>query len=223
MAALKEFIIKMPESANPYFPVIASKISVPEGSELSWGTTIKFEDGIQAFITIDRRFLEIMNGRTIEECYTAYTGKKLGFLEKHKSTEFSIYAYRNIIDRCSVGTRLSFKDAEDGVTKELCTYWNYSLKVMNAERLVHEAAAAENGMISTDYCSRIFRERGNLHGILEQVISQVLLETEFSRIHTRIADISDAVKREFINRGGYDITGFALESFTLGNIELAND
>ena len=223
MAVLKDFTIRLPDSKNRDFPVIAAKIALPEGAELSWGTTIRFEDGIQAFITVDRRFLEIVNGYTIEECYSQYTGKSLSFLEKHRRAEFNVYAYRTIIDGCSVGTRLTFRDVEDGQIKDLCTYWNYSLQVMNSERLINEAAAAEGGMITTDYCSEVFRVRGNLHGILEQVISRVLLETEFSRIHSRIADISEEVKKEFISRGGYTATGFTLQAFTLGNIELAQD
>jgi hypothetical protein len=220
---MPQILVKMSESDDKYFPVIAEKIILPKGEEIGWNTVIRFDDGIQGFITIDRKFMKLTPGRTVEESYKIVRDKKIDWMDKLRKTEFNIYAYSQIIAGCSVGGRFPFKDIETGESAELSTYWNYSLRVYKDEQLVKEAANAESGKITTEYCSKALRERGNLHGILEQTIVSMLKEIPFSEIRSRNVDISNQVIKTFRDNNGPEITGFDIESFTLGDIKIADN
>ena len=215
------FVVRMSKSEDEDFPVIAEKIEIPRGTNINWDTEIRFEDGIQGFITIDRRYIRLTHGRTIAESYEIALGRRLGFFQRPRNTEFAIYAYRQIITGCSVGGRFGFTDLEDEKRKEVATFWNFSLRVDEPEQLVKEAAVADNGKITTIYCSQALRERGNLHGILEQVVCQKLREVPFSEIRSKNVEISNEVIKTFRECGGSSSIGFDIESFTLGDIRIA--
>lgn len=220
MKILNEIFVSMPKS-NDGSPVLAAKIQAPEKGAIGWETTVRFEDGVSCFVTVDRKPLDLQSGRTIEECYTAYTSKKLGFLGKDKNTQFVIYAYRTRVDGCVVGTRIPFVDRADDCEKTLMTFWNYSISVIKPENLVKEVTSTPDGIVTVFECCRIFREHGNLQGILEQAVSEKLRVVPFNEIRSCIADISDNVKDRFKTRGTAIDMGLDIASFTLGDIKIA--
>ena len=223
MSVLKDFKIALPEQVGGCAPIITAKVKIPEGSEIGWKTILHFSDGVQCFMTIDRKYVPAQNARSIEESYTAYTGKTFGFFSRPKNTEFTLYAYPSIIAGCSIGMRLPFTDVEDGEKKNLSTYWEYSLSVIEPRMLVNEASIAPDGVITTDTCSSTFRTRGNLSGIIEQVILTKLKTVPFSEIRAHTADISEEIKQKFIEHGLFETTGFNLMSFVLGDIRIVDD
>ena len=223
MNILNDFKVTMPEQTAGTAPIIAAKVKIPEGSQLGWKTILHFSDGVQCFMTVDRKYVPAQNARSIESSFTAYTGKTFGFFGRPKNTEFTLYAYPSIIAGCAIGMRLSFTDIEDGVKKTLSTYWEYSLSVTEPRTLVNEASVAPGGIITTDSCSSTFRTRGNLSGILEQVILTKLKTVPFSEIRAHSADMSEEIKQKFIECGLFETTGFNLTSFVLGDIRIVDD
>ena len=213
------FIIKLSKSEDIDFPIIAERVEAPE--DINWKTEIKFDDGVQGFATIDRKYIKLVNGESIEESYKIVRGHKPTLLEKINQPEFNIYAYKQIISGCSVGGKFHFRDIEDGGEKALSTYWNISLGLMSREQLIKEIARAEGGKLTTVECNAILREKGDLRGILEEVILEELKSIPFSRISERYSSMSKKVKELFRERGGVEATGFDIEEFNVGNMRLA--
>lgn len=223
---MAHFVISISESSDKYFPIIAEKIRVPEGVKIGWDTKIKFGDGVQGFITVDRKPLSLINGKTIMESFNSKIdenrkNERYTVFNRPRNPEITIYAYRQIIAGCSVGTRFPFKDLEDGEKKEVSVFWNVSLSTDDPNQLTKEAANAEGGKINTDYCNKALRERGNLQGIIEQVILKHLLEVPFSAIRSRIDDISREITNVFNSNRDERAVGFEIVSLTLGNIKIA--
>ena len=220
MSILNDIFVSMPASGDNS-PVLVAKIQAPDNGAIGWETKVRFEDGVLCFVTVDRKPLPLQSGRTIEECYTAYTSKKLGFFGRDRGTQFAIYAYRTVLDGCVVGTRFPFVDRADGCEKVLMTFWNYSISPVIPENLISEVTNAPGGIITAFSCCEIFRKHGNLHGILEQVISEQLRKVPFNEIRSCVADISDNVKNRFRASGVASSMGLDIVSFTLGDIKIA--
>ena len=215
------FVVEMTRSQEFDYPVIAERINIPEGTNISWNTVIEFSDEIGCFVMIDRRYLRLISGHTIIESYEISTGKRLGIFQRPRNPEFVIYAYRRVITECAVGGRFPFVDLEDGVRKEVATFWHFTLKAEKPEELVKEAAIAENGKITSVYCILALREKANLNGIIEQVISSKLREVPFIEIRTKLVEISNEIINIFHENGGVEHIGFDIESCTLGDIRIA--
>ena len=216
--SLKEFTVRIPDEEGI---IAAAKVDLPAGEEIAWSTLIKFEDSIDCFMTVNRTYVPLQNGRTIQDCYNGYIGK-LSFKEKRSASEFVIYAYRTLIDGCAVGTRMSFRDCETGELKNLRTYWNYSVSVLDPSSIKNEIAAAPDGKITVDAVSRMMRERCNLQMILEGVILDTLETVPFREVKRTSTAMGEKVINEFVKSDAITKTGFQLKAVTLGNIELTD-
>lgn len=213
---LKEFTVRIPDEEGI---VVAAKIPTPAADSVGWNTLMRIDGSVDAFMTVNGTYLPLQNGRTVQDCYTAYVGKP-SFRDKHGKCEFSVFAYRHLIDGCAVGTKMQFKDIDSGEYKTLRTFWNYSVAVLDPSFVKNEIALAPDGVITVDTMSKMMRERCNLHLILEGVLSEILEKSPFSEMRKRSSEISQKIIAEFINSGAVNHTGFQLKAMTLGNIEL---
>ena len=214
------FIVKLSHSDDEYFPVIAERVEAPK--DLNWKTEIKFDDGVQGFATIDRRYINLQNGGSIEESYKAVRGQKPTLAERINQPEINIYAYKQIITGCSVGGKFEFVDIEDGKKKFFSTFWNVSLNLSSKEQLIKEIALTKSGKLTAEECNAVLRERGALRGILEKAILEELKVVPFSEISSRYSIVAERVKKLFREGGGVESTGFDIAEFTVGNMRISN-
>lgn len=214
------YLIKLSRSDDKDFPIIAERVVTPK--DIGWKTEIKFDDGIQGFATIDRKYIKLLNGATIEKSYEAVRGHAPSFMEKMRKPEINIYAYQQIISGCSVGGRFHFVDIRDGKEKYISTFWHASLSLLSAEKLIKEISAAEKGQLTVIECNKALREKGNLHAILEEVLVDELKVVPIDQISARYTEIGKKVKDIFRQRGGSEATGFDIAELTVGHICIAN-
>lgn len=212
---LKELIVKLPVSEDERFPIVAARIELPEGEEIGWSTVIHFENGVNGFVTVNRAPIELQNGRKIEDCYVARTGKKLGLIKP--KTDFAVYAYRNIIDS-RVGACFTFRDIESGEAMTMGTNWVYSIRVSAPTKLVDELSRAPGGVLASDTCNELFIKRASLSDLLVEALGTLLRTVHYSELRSRAVEVSNMISESFIKNGGQDKTGFTLDSFSCGGI-----
>lgn len=210
---LREMIISLPQSSGDEY-VVAAKC---QADDIGFGTVIRYDDSISAFATVNNRVIDLMDGRTLDDSYYSFTGRRLGILEK-KNARIAVYGYRGAINGCSVGLKLTAEDIADNTEKILSGYWEYSLEVADKEKLIDYID--EKGLLTLDSCIRVMNTNGRVRDITESVIMKTLEATPFNKFRGKLADVGMAVIKEFLAAGGDVNTGFKIVSFSLGNMEM---
>lgn len=118
---------------------------------------------------------------------------------------------------CPVGLSFDFTDIDDGIKKRAGTYWLFTLKLIDSKKREEIIGVAEDE-ITEELCSKILRMRGGVNVIIEQVISEELLNLPFSQIQLKVYDMGKRIIEIYNERNGASITGFEIISCTLGNI-----
>ena len=168
------FIIKMSDDQEREYTVVAERVKVPEKTEIGWNTTVKFDDGIDAYATIDGKYILLSSGLSIKECFKASVGRAPTITEQLRKPVINLYACRQIIDGCVIGCFVPFVDVEDGEKKVVSSFWNYSLEVADTKKLIQQVANEKDKAIDVETCSDKFRESANLGGLLEAAIGSRL-------------------------------------------------
>ena len=84
--ALKELNVLVPSGADGDI-VIAFKCS----DEIGMGTVIHSADGYSCFANINGRFIDLMNGRTVEDSYHSVTNRRMG-LQERRNAKIAVYS-----------------------------------------------------------------------------------------------------------------------------------
>lgn len=213
--ALKELNVLVPSGADGDI-VIAFKCS----DEIGMGTVIHSADGYSCFANINGRFIDLMNGRTVEDSYHSVTNRRMG-LQERRNAKIAVYSYKNIINKCSVGINLTAADAEDDTEKTLGGYWEYSLEVVDKSKLV-ELVNEGGGSATRDDCILVMNTSGGIRDIVESVVRDVLKTTSFSKLREEMSSVSKMVIDEFLNRRCDVSTGLKITSFTLGDMRVTS-
>lgn len=210
---LRELIISLPQSSGDEY-VVAAKC---QADDIGFGTVIRYDGGINAFATVNSSIINLMDGRTLDDSYYSFTGRRLGILEK-KNARIAVYGYRSAINGCSVVLKLTAEDIADKTEKTMSGYWEYSLEVADKEKLIDYID--EKGLFTLDSCISLMNKKGRVRDITESVIMKTLEATPFNKFRSKLTDVGAAVIKEFLAGGGDVNTGFKIVSFSLGNMDI---